>query len=124
MGMRNYCAGYYDEQNGKINFWIQAEKEVGVKGTMGYLVDVPKLLFGQAGYHLTNQTKEQVLNGIYQPSHQSPSFMGAPTQHSGRYHHPFHRQDQPGGEDSHFQRLQNKISDKVGGFMMMPQANN
>ncbi|KAI9280760.1 hypothetical protein BY458DRAFT_500302 [Sporodiniella umbellata] len=61
MGMRNYCAGYYDENSGKINFWIQAEKEVGVKGTMGYLVDVPRLLFGQAGYHLYHQNKEQLL---------------------------------------------------------------
>lgn len=59
--MRNYCAGYYDEKTGKINFWIQAEKEVGVKGTMGYLVDVPRLLFGQAGYHLYHQNKKQLL---------------------------------------------------------------
>ncbi|CAO3662981.1 unnamed protein product [Rhizopus stolonifer] len=61
MGMRNYCAGYFDEKTGKINFWIQAEKEVGVKGTMGYLVDVPRLLFGQAGYHLYHQNKKQLL---------------------------------------------------------------
>ncbi|KAI8339614.1 hypothetical protein BC941DRAFT_393901 [Chlamydoabsidia padenii] len=46
MGCRNYCAGYLDEETGQISFWIQAEKEVGVKGTMGYLVQVPKLLFG------------------------------------------------------------------------------
>ncbi|KAI9256720.1 hypothetical protein BY458DRAFT_519383 [Sporodiniella umbellata] len=61
MGMRNYCAGYYDENTGKLNFWIQAEKEVGVKGTMGYLVDVPRLLFGQAGYHLYHQNKRELL---------------------------------------------------------------
>jgi hypothetical protein len=120
MGMRNYCAGYYDEQTGKINFWIQAEKEVGVKGTMGYLVDVPKLLFGQAGYHLSNQSKRQVLNDLYQPS-QQPPFLGAPQ--GGHHHRPFHRQDSD-SEGGHFQRLQNKIGDKIGGFMMMPQANN
>ncbi|KAI8337947.1 hypothetical protein BC941DRAFT_352187 [Chlamydoabsidia padenii] len=51
MGCRNYCAGYYDDVTGKMNFWIQAEKEVGKKGTMGYLFDVPKLVFGQAGHH-------------------------------------------------------------------------
>lgn len=124
--MRNYCAGYYDEQTGKINFWIQAEKEVGVKGTMGYLVDVPKLLFGQAGYHLSNQSKKQVLNDLYQSPHQSPSFMGGLPQlpPGGRYHLPFHRDEQPGAEGGHLQRLQNKINDKIGGFMMMPQAKN
>ncbi|EIE79748.1 hypothetical protein RO3G_04453 [Rhizopus delemar RA 99-880] len=61
MGMRNYCAGYYDEKTKKINFWIQVEKEVGVKGTLGYLVDVPRLLFGQAGYHIYHQNKKQLL---------------------------------------------------------------
>ncbi|KAG0177072.1 hypothetical protein DFQ29_005293 [Apophysomyces sp. BC1021] len=64
MGMRNYCAGYFEEKTGKMNFWIQAEKEVGKKGTMGYLVDVPKLVFGQAGYHLHTQSKRHLL-----PSH-------------------------------------------------------
>ncbi|ORX52305.1 hypothetical protein DM01DRAFT_1336688 [Hesseltinella vesiculosa] len=48
MGMRNYCAGYVDEQTGKMHFWIQAEKEIGKVGTMGYLVEVPRLIFGQA----------------------------------------------------------------------------
>jgi hypothetical protein len=62
MGMRNYCAGYFDEKSGKINFWIQAEKEVGKKGTMGYLVDVPRLVFGQAGYHLYHQNKRDYLD--------------------------------------------------------------
>ncbi|ORZ15213.1 hypothetical protein BCR42DRAFT_353367, partial [Absidia repens] len=62
MGCRNYCAGYYDESTGKINFWIQAEKEVGKKGTMGYLLDVPKLVFGQAGYHLHTQGKNHLLS--------------------------------------------------------------
>ncbi|KAG1150144.1 hypothetical protein G6F37_001853 [Rhizopus arrhizus] len=61
MGMRNYCAGYYDEKTKKINFWIQVEKEVGIKGTLGYLVDVPRLLFGQAGYHIYHQNKKQLL---------------------------------------------------------------
>ncbi|KAI8343960.1 hypothetical protein BC941DRAFT_341994 [Chlamydoabsidia padenii] len=46
MGFRNYCAGYINDSTGQIDFWIQAEKEVGVKGTMGYLVQVPRLLFG------------------------------------------------------------------------------
>lgn len=117
MGMRNYCAGYYDESTGKINFWIQAEKEVGVKGTMGYLVDVPRLLFGQAGYHLYHQNKKQLLNDIFQPNPY------------GNHHFPHHQQQpqqpqQPNYEDSgrehhHFRRLQNAI----GGFVM-PQPNN
>ncbi|KAI7900000.1 uncharacterized protein BX663DRAFT_519258 [Cokeromyces recurvatus] len=102
MGMRNYCAGYYDEKTGKVNFWIQAEKEVGVKGTMGYLVDVPKLVFGQAGYHLFHQDKKQILNDLYQQQKQSQI--------------PFHYQQQQGRNDdnSYFQRLQSKI----GGFVM------
>ncbi|ORZ06853.1 hypothetical protein BCR42DRAFT_336858 [Absidia repens] len=62
MGCRNYCAGYFDETTGKINFWIQAEIEAGKKGTMGYLVDVPKLVFGQAGYHLHSQKKDHLLS--------------------------------------------------------------
>ncbi|ORZ10749.1 hypothetical protein BCR42DRAFT_421942 [Absidia repens] len=49
MGCRNYCAGYVDEETGKIFFWIQAEKEVGKKGTMGYGLQVPRLLFGPSG---------------------------------------------------------------------------
>jgi hypothetical protein len=49
MGMRNYCAAYYDPATGKMNFWIQTELRVGVKGTMGYLLDVPKLVFGPRG---------------------------------------------------------------------------
>lgn len=50
--MRNYCAGYYDENTGKMNFWIQAETEVGIKGTKGYLLEVPKLVFGLTGSKL------------------------------------------------------------------------
>ncbi|KAI8084645.1 uncharacterized protein BX664DRAFT_337477 [Halteromyces radiatus] len=49
MGCRNYCAGYVDEETGKIFFWIQAEKEVGKKGTMGYGIEVPRLIFGPSG---------------------------------------------------------------------------
>jgi len=49
MGMRNYCAAYYDPATSKLNFWIQVEEKVGVKGTMGYLLDVPKLVFGPQG---------------------------------------------------------------------------
>lgn len=116
MGMRNYCAGYYDEQTGKINFWIQAEKEVGVKGTMGYLIDVPKLLFGQAGYHLSHQNKRQVLGDLlqmHQQQQQQPFFGGM-----DRFRH-HQDQDEPDNGGGHFHRLQSKI----GGFMM-PQPNN
>jgi hypothetical protein len=52
MGTRNYCAGYIDGNTGKINFWIQCEQAAGVKGTKGYLVDVPKLVFGAEGCRL------------------------------------------------------------------------
>ncbi|KAI8987067.1 hypothetical protein BDB01DRAFT_720027 [Pilobolus umbonatus] len=95
MGMRNYCAGYYDEATGKINFWIQAEKEVGVKGTMGYLVDVPKLLFGQAGYHLSHQNKREIL-AYAKPAHYS--------------------------EPSKFQHFTNKFSSSIPQFGM-PSVN-
>lgn len=73
MGCRNYCAGYFDEETGKINFWIQAEIQAGKKGTMGYLLDVPKLVFGQAGYHLHSQSKDHLLSS--ESGHQyKPSF--------------------------------------------------
>ncbi|CAO3608060.1 unnamed protein product [Cunninghamella echinulata] len=49
MGCRNYCAGYLNEESGSISFWIQAEKEIGVKGTMGYHLEVPRLIFGSSG---------------------------------------------------------------------------
>lgn len=61
MGMRNYTAGYLDESTGKLNFCIQAEKEVGKKGTMGYLVDVPKLVFSQAGARLYSHQKRDLM---------------------------------------------------------------
>ncbi|KAI8072289.1 hypothetical protein BC940DRAFT_233352 [Gongronella butleri] len=61
MGFRNYCAGYYDEQSGKMMFWIQAEQEPGVKGTKGYLLDVPRLVFGQGGYHKLSQNKDHLI---------------------------------------------------------------
>jgi hypothetical protein len=109
MGMRNYCAGYYDEESGKINFWIQAEKEVGVKGTMGYLVDVPRLLFGQAGYHLYHQNKRQLLNDVFQMSYDQPP-------PSNNY---YGQQPEDQREHRHFQRFH----DAIGGFSM-PQANN
>ncbi|KAI9321210.1 hypothetical protein BX666DRAFT_2017310 [Dichotomocladium elegans] len=64
MGARNYCAGYYDEETGKINFWIQAEKEAGKKGTLGYLVDVPRLVFGEAGTRIALSNKEQLLQSM------------------------------------------------------------
>ncbi|KAI9302306.1 hypothetical protein BJ944DRAFT_251611 [Cunninghamella echinulata] len=80
MGCRNYCAGYYDEKTGEVHFWIQAEKEVGKKGTRGYLVAVPKLIFGQAGYHLHSQTKHHLLeaNNGYGHPHSGNAF-----QHQG-----------------------------------------
>lgn len=110
--MRNYCAGYFDEETGKINFWIQAEKEVGVKGTMGYLVDVPRLLFGQAGYHLYHQNKLQLLNDVYQ--------MNPYEQQQQQQPYGGNRSDQGEQRDRHhFQRLH----DVIGGFSM-PQANN
>lgn len=100
--MRNYCAGYFDEETGKINFWIQAEKEVGVKGTMGYLVDVPRLLFGQAGYHLYHQNKKQLLDDVLQSHHyqQQPQ--------------PYYGGDQRELAHPHLQRFQ----DVLGGFKM------
>jgi hypothetical protein len=72
--MRNYCAGYYDEKTGKLNFWIQAEKDVGKKGTMGYLIDVPKLVFGQAGYHLSRLNKREYIASIRVPQPQPHRF--------------------------------------------------
>jgi hypothetical protein len=70
MGMRNYCAGYYDEGTGKMNFWIQAETEVGIKGTKGYLVDVPKLIFGLTGskLHSVNYKKSLLYPVVEQNS--------------------------------------------------------
>lgn len=104
MGMRNYCAGYFDEETGKINFWIQAEKEVGVKGTMGYLVDVPRLLFGQAGYHLYHQNKKQLLDDVAQSyQYQQPQ-------------QPYYGDDQP--SHPHIQRFQNGFQNVLGGFKM------
>ncbi|KAH8550117.1 hypothetical protein BGW37DRAFT_428150 [Umbelopsis sp. PMI_123] len=49
MGRRNYCAGYFEPENNKLCFWIQAEIEPGEKHTAGYLLAVPQLLFGPAG---------------------------------------------------------------------------
>lgn len=75
MGRRNYCAGYYDEKTGKLNFWIQVEKAVGQKGTVGYLVDVPRLVFGQAGLHVSHMNKREALKQWI-------------VEHSPHYHHP------------------------------------
>ncbi|KAI9313656.1 hypothetical protein BX666DRAFT_2020637 [Dichotomocladium elegans] len=66
MGARNYCAGYYDENTGKLNFWIQAEKEIGVKGTMGYLVDTPRLVFSQVGARLYSINKRDMMPPLRQ----------------------------------------------------------
>lgn len=79
MGCRNYCAGYFNEETGEIHFWIQAEKEVGVKGTKGYLVSVPKLVFGQAGYHLHTQTKQHLIEANHGYGHHP----GSALQHQG-----------------------------------------
>ncbi|KAG2209010.1 hypothetical protein INT46_000780 [Mucor plumbeus] len=67
MGMRNYCAGYFEEDTGRIHFYIQAEKEVGIKGTKGYLIAVPKLLFGKIGTKLHMQSPLEYLNAIKRP---------------------------------------------------------
>lgn len=82
MGMRNYCAGYYDESTGKMNFWIQVEKVVGQKGTVGYLLDVPRLVFGQAGLRLWHMDKRQALQQWTHPPVQQHST------HSHQHHHP------------------------------------
>ncbi|KAI8146948.1 hypothetical protein BJV82DRAFT_665052 [Fennellomyces sp. T-0311] len=95
MGMRNYCAGYYDDRNGKMNFWIQAEKIVGQKGTMGYLIDVPKLIFGDSGHKLATASTEQLLQefvemqrhyGQQQQQHNQPHHMAPNLQ--GQSHYP------------------------------------
>ena len=65
--MRNYCAGYFEEDTGRIHFYIQAEKEVGIKGTKGYLIAVPKLLFGKIGTKLHMQSPLEYLNAIKRP---------------------------------------------------------
>lgn len=65
--MRNYCAGYFEEETGRIRFYIQAEKEVGIKGTKGYLLAVPKLLFGKTGTKLHAQSPLDYLDAIKKP---------------------------------------------------------
>ncbi|KAI8147160.1 hypothetical protein BJV82DRAFT_508875 [Fennellomyces sp. T-0311] len=77
MGFRNYCAGYYEESTGKIHFWIQAEEQPGKKGTKGYLVDVPKLVFSQVGTRLHSHSKKDLVPplGAYQ---QHPGNPGPP----------------------------------------------
>jgi hypothetical protein len=70
MSMRNYCAGYYDESTSKLNFWIQAEARIGQVGTKGYLIDVPKLVFGSVGEKLHSQdVKQHFLNALPQQQH-------------------------------------------------------
>jgi hypothetical protein len=61
MGTRNYCVGYLDENTDRLNYWIQAEISPGIKGTKGYLVDVPKLVFGEAGQHLYSKDHKKYL---------------------------------------------------------------
>lgn len=65
--MRNYCAGYFDEDTGKLHFYIQAEKEVGIKGTKGYLVAAPKLVFGKVGTKLHTKSPLEYLTDIKKP---------------------------------------------------------
>ncbi|ORY94613.1 hypothetical protein BCR43DRAFT_442511 [Syncephalastrum racemosum] len=98
MGMRNYTAGYYDEETGKLNFWIQAEKEVGKKGTMGYLVDVPRLVFSNVGMRLYSHSKRDLLPAYVQQQHGQQQ----QDQHHHRHHlprphmpHPFHHSPAP-----------------------------
>lgn len=64
MGRRNYCAGYYDQGTGKMNFWIQVEKVQGKKGTVGYLIDVPRLVFGEPGHRLHQTDKYALLQSL------------------------------------------------------------
>lgn len=68
MGMRNYCAGYFNEDTGKLEFYIQAEKEVGIKGTKGYLVAVPKLVFGKVGTKLHAKSPLEYLAELTRPT--------------------------------------------------------
>ncbi|KAI9498669.1 hypothetical protein BDB00DRAFT_799048 [Zychaea mexicana] len=72
MGRRNYCAGYFDDEKGTMNFWIQAEKNVGQKGTMGYHVNVPKLIFGEAGHNQATMSKEQLLQVFIERQQRQP----------------------------------------------------
>ncbi|KAI8643106.1 hypothetical protein BD408DRAFT_365282 [Parasitella parasitica] len=72
MGMRNYCAGYLDQDTDRMHFYIQAEKETGKKGTKGYLVAVPKLLFGEVGIKLYAQNLLDYLNNICRTSPPAP----------------------------------------------------
>ncbi|KAI9470847.1 MAG: hypothetical protein EXX96DRAFT_531384 [Benjaminiella poitrasii] len=98
MGMRNYCAGYYDEKKGNMNFWIQAETEVGVKGTKGYLVEVPKLVFGQVGAKLhTENHKEQLLAYHHHASstHNNSNAAHMPPPPPSTQHQHHHYQQQP-----------------------------
>ena len=62
MGMRNYCIGYFDEATSKLDYWLQVEVKAGVKGTKGYVVQVPKLKFGSAAISLySKQVKQHLL---------------------------------------------------------------
>ncbi|CDS11630.1 hypothetical protein LRAMOSA03893 [Lichtheimia ramosa] len=97
MGKRNYCAGYYDDKTGKINFWIQAEKEVGQKGTSGYLVDVPKLVFGEAGLRIAESNKEQLLQSLIQQQQQQQQQQTYPFPQQQAYQQPPPPPDHVGG---------------------------
>lgn len=73
MGMRNYCVGYFDEKTERLNYRIQAEISPGIKGTKGYLVDVPKLVFGEAGQHLYSKNHKKYLTEFVPITTSSPS---------------------------------------------------
>ncbi|KAI9484846.1 hypothetical protein BDB00DRAFT_774189 [Zychaea mexicana] len=61
MGFRNYCAGFYEESTGKMHLYIQAEEQPGKKGTKGYLVNVPKLVFSHTGARLHSRNKKELI---------------------------------------------------------------
>ncbi|KAL0078565.1 hypothetical protein J3Q64DRAFT_1645692 [Phycomyces blakesleeanus] len=104
MGMRNYTAGYYDEDTGKMNFWIQAEKIVGKKGTMGYLIDVPRLVFGANAENLHRFDTRHLLS---LPHELYNTLASAASRVTGLVDHDA---PQPYGE-----------ADRVGGFVMPPR---
>lgn len=61
MGMRNYCVGYFNETSQNLNYWIQVEERVGITGTKGYLIEVPRLQFGKTGRDLYSRDVKQHL---------------------------------------------------------------
>lgn len=52
MGMRNYSIGCFDDSTSSLVHWLQVEEKVGIVGTKGYQVEVPKLIQGSVGHEL------------------------------------------------------------------------